>query len=280
MRAVTATERWLYRNLPLTQRLLRGAIYAGRETFVLGFTGHPRLMNVAEGMARRHLRGQVADPELRRRLTPTYRIGCKRILLSSDYYPAITRANVELVSDRIAEVRPHSILSADGAEREVDTIIFGTGFHVTDQPIAQRLCGRENRSLADVWSGSPQAYRGTTVTGFPNMFMLAGPNTGLGHTSLVFMIESQIGYVLDALRTLGRRGATVFDVRAEDQARYNRDVQARMQNTVWVTGGCSSWYLDARGRNSALWPTFTWPFHQRTARFDADAYELSRAVAA
>ena len=279
-RPVSAAERWLYRNVPAVQRLLRGTIYMTRESFVLVFTGHSRMTRIAEGLSLRHLRQQVPDPGLRRRLTPDYHIGCKRILISNDYYPAITKPNVEVITDRIREMRPHSIVAADGTERVVDTIIFGTGFHVTDSLMAQRVCGKDQRLLAEVWGGSPQAYRGTTVAGFPNMFMLAGPNTGLGHTSLVFMIESQIAYVVDALRTLGRQGAGVFDVRPAAQERYNEAVQQGLRNTVWNTGGCASWYLDANGRNSALWPTFTWPFHQRTARFDAEAYELRPAVAA
>ena len=279
-RPVSAAERWFYRSVPGVQRLLRGTTYMTRESFVLVFTGHPRVTRIAERLGLRHLRRQVPDAQLRRKLTPTYHVGCKRILISNDYYPALMQPNVEVITDGIREVRPHSIVAADGTERDVDTIIFGTGFQVTNPPIAQRVCGKEHRLLAEVWGGSPQAYRGTTVAGFPNMFLLAGPNTGLGHTSLVFMIESQIAYVLDALRTLGRHGAGVFDVRPAAQERYNETVQQRLRNTVWNTGGCASWYLDANGRNSALWPTFTWPFHRRTARFDTDAYELRPAQAA
>ena len=162
----------------------------------------------------KHLREQIKDPELRRKLTPDYRIGCKRILPTNEWYPALAKPNVEVLTGGVSEVRPHSVVAEDGSEREVDTIIYGTGFHVTDVPIADRVSGRDGRTLAEVWDGSMQAYKGTTVAGYPNLFFLVGPNTGLGHTSIVFMIESQIDYVLDALRALRRRGAATVEVRA------------------------------------------------------------------
>ena len=189
----------------------------------------------------------MPDPELRRKLTPTYRMGCKRVLISNDYLPALGRENVEVVTDAIREVRARSIVTADGTEREVDTIIFGTGFHVTDLPAAERVRGRDGRSLAEVWDGSPQAHLGTMVAGCPNLFFLVGPNTGLGHNSIVFMIESQCNYVLDALRLMDARGAAELEVRPEAQAAYNARIQEQMRGTVWTSGGCASWYLDAAG---------------------------------
>jgi hypothetical protein len=171
-------------------------------------------------------------------------------------------------------------VASDGTEREVDTIIFGTGFHVTDVPIATRIAGREGRSLAEVWRGSMQAYKGTTVAGFPNLFFLVGPNTGLGHTSIVFMIESQIAYVMDALRSLRRSGARTLEVRREAQAAYNAELDRMTQGTVWVSGGCQSYYIDRNGHNSTLWPTYTWPFRRRLRRFDAAAYRLGTRVPA
>jgi cation diffusion facilitator CzcD-associated flavoprotein CzcO len=178
------------------------------------------------------------------------------------------------VSDAIRAVTPRGILTADGRERELDTIILATGFHVTDMPIADRIHGGDGRSLAEVWQGSPQAYLGTTVAGFPNMFMLAGPNTGLGHNSIVFMIESQLQYVMDCLRHLTAEGAGVLEVREEVMRRYNDELQRRLQGTVWNSGGCSSWYIDANGRNSIIWPGSTWPFHQRLRRFHPQEYVL------
>jgi cation diffusion facilitator CzcD-associated flavoprotein CzcO len=272
-RPLKAWERRLYRALPAAQLVMRAGIYWARESFVLGFR-HPRAMRWGERLALRHLHRQVRDPELRRKLTPGYRMGCKRVLISNDYLPSLTHPNVEVVTDAIAEVRPRSIATADGAEREVDTIIFGTGFHVTDMPAAERVRGRDGRTLAEHWQGSPRAHLGAMVAGYPNLFLLVGPNTGLGHNSIVFMIESQCNYVLSALELMGKRGAAELDVRPEAQAAYNARLQERMRGTVWTSGGCASWYLDVTGRNSTLWPSFTWPFRERTRRLDPAQYEL------
>jgi cation diffusion facilitator CzcD-associated flavoprotein CzcO len=272
-RPLKGWERRLYRALPAAQLLMRAGIYWARESFVLGFR-HPRVMRWGERLALRHLHRQVRDPELRRTLTPTYRMGCKRVLISNDYLPALARENVEVVTDAIREIRARSIVGADGTEREVDTIIFATGFHVTDMPAAERVRGRDGRSLAEVWDGSPQAHMGAMVAGCPNLFFLVGPNTGLGHNSIVFMIESQCNYVLDALRLMEAGGAAEVEVRPEAQAAYNKSIQEQMRGTVWTEGGCASWYLDAKGRNSTLWPTFTWPFRERTRRLDPAHYEL------
>jgi cation diffusion facilitator CzcD-associated flavoprotein CzcO len=272
-RSLRAFERRLYSALPAAQLLMRAGIYWARESFVVGFR-HPRVMRHAQRIALRHLRRQVRDPELRRKLTPSYRMGCKRVLISNDYLPTLTRPNVELVTGAITGVRPRSIVTADGVERDVDTIIFGTGFQVTDMPAAERVRGAHGRTLAEHWQGSPQAHMGAMVAGYPNLFFLVGPNTGLGHNSIVFMIESQCNYVLSALRLMDERGAAELDVRAEAQAAYNARLQERMRGTVWTSGGCASWYLDANGRNSTLWPTFTWPFRERTRRLDPAQYEL------
>jgi cation diffusion facilitator CzcD-associated flavoprotein CzcO len=273
-RRFTRPERWMFRHLPVTQRLARTGIYWSREAYVFGFAFDPRLMKTAELVARAHLRRQVPDPELRARLTPDYTIGCKRILISNDYLPALSQPNVDLVTTGITEVRERSIVTADGRERPVDTIIFGTGFHVTDMPIASRLAGRDGVVLADHWREGAHAHRGTTTAGFPNLFMLVGPNTGLGHTSQVFMIESQINYVADALRSADARGAATVEVRPAAEAAWNARVQADMEGTVWTSGQCASWYLDAAGRNTTLWPSFTFRFRRETRRFDPAAYHF------
>ncbi len=272
-RALSDVEHRLYARFPALQTAMRGAIFWGRETLALGFM-HPRIMRAQQRVALAHLRRQVPDPELRAKLTPDYVMGCKRVLVSDDYYPSLTRENVEVVTDGIAEVRPRSIVTTDGTEREVDAIIFGTGFRVTEMPAAHRIFGREGTSLGERWNGSPNAYKGTTVAGFPNLFMLTGPNTGSGHNSIVFFIESQVRYVLGALRAMGVRGAGVAEVRPDAQAAYNREIDARMPGTVWSAGGCRSWYLDRTGRNSTLWPGFSYPFRRLTRRFDADRYAL------
>jgi cation diffusion facilitator CzcD-associated flavoprotein CzcO len=278
-RPMSDWEHKLYRRLPAAQLAMRAGIYWARETFVLQFTNR-RMRKLATRMALRQLEHQVPDPELRAKLTPSYEIGCKRILPTDEWYPALMQPNVEVVTGGIQEVRPHSIVSSDGTEREVDTIIFGTGFHVTDIPIAERVRGRDGRTLAEAWDGSPSAYKGAAVAGYPNLFLLVGPNTGLGHNSIVFMIESQINYVLGALKAMRRRGAAIVDVKPEAQAAYNAELEAMTEGTVWVSGGCSSYYIDRNGRNSTIWPTFTWPFRRRTRQFDEGAYALGAAAPA
>lgn len=271
------TRRWerrLYRRWPGAQQLMRNAIFWARESFVIGFM-HPRIIeSSAERIARRHLRRQVPDLQLRRKLTPSYRLGCKRVLLSNEYFPALARPNVEVVTEPIAEVREHAIVTANGVEHDVDTIVLGTGFHVTDMPVAKRIHGRQGRSLEDVWAQSMQAHVGTTVAGFPNLFMLLGPNTGLGHNSVVLMIEAQIGYVMSALATMRERGLASVEPTPEAQAAYNQELQRRMAHTVWTTGGCKSWYLDATGRNRTLWPGFVTPFRRRARDFDLVNYTV------
>ncbi len=276
-RAVTSVERRLYRRFPAAQRIARGGIYWGRETLVLGFR-NVRAMRLPGRIARAHLRRQVQDPELRAKLTPDYTIGCKRILISDGYYPALTQPNVEVVASPVRQVRARSIVDGDGVEREVDTIIFGTGFHVTDMAAGERIRGRHGALLAETWAGSPQAHRGTTIADFPNLFMLVGPNTGLGHTSMVFMIESQVAYVMESLRFMDRSGMATVEVRREAQADFNDQVQREMRGTVWTSGGCASWYLDESGRNTTLWPGFTWRFRRETRRFDPSEYLVHRAA--
>ena len=270
---ITGVEHRLLK-LPLAPQLVRGLLYWLLETRVIGFR-RPRIMKVASRFARWHLRRQVPDRELRRKLMPDYTMGCKRILISDDYYPSLSQDNVEVVTDGIAEIREHSIVGNDGTEREVDTILWGTGFRVIDQPIGERVRGRDGRTLAEHWREKGMtAYKGTTVAGFPNLFFLLGPNTGLGHNSMVFMIESQINYVLGCLEELRRRGAAIAEVRDEVQRTYNEELQSQMEGTVWTASHCSSWYLDDSGRNATLWPSFSYAFRRRTRRFDAESYEL------
>jgi cation diffusion facilitator CzcD-associated flavoprotein CzcO len=277
-RSIGPAERWLYRHVPATQQLVRAAIYTGRESWVLGFAGHNRLMQAAERAARRHLHRQVSDPDLRRRLTPDYRLGCKRVLLSNAYYPALMQPNVRLVTDRIVAVRPRSIVTAgnDGtrSEHPVDTIIFGTGFHVTDPPVADRISGVDGRTLAEHWKEGMSALHGLTVAGFPNMFFLLGPNTGLGHTSVVVMLEAQFGYLVDALRRMDEVGACAIEPKEQVQQQYNAGIQRMLRRTVWNSGGCASWYLDRHGRNTTLWPTYTFTYRRRLRRCNLDDYHL------
>jgi cation diffusion facilitator CzcD-associated flavoprotein CzcO len=273
-RPVSRFERRLFRLVPALQRLVRGGTYAARETLVLGFVKNPRAMKLVEQLARRHMRKQIPDPELRARVTPDYTIGCKRILPSNKWYPALSQPNVELVTDGIERVTASSIVTADGAERPVDVIVLGTGFSVTDMPVARYVRGRDGQSMIERWEGSPRAHLGTAVAGFPNLFMLLGPNTGLGHNSMVYMIESQVSYVLDALRVMRQGGHEVIEVRPETETRFNERLQEQLEGTVWNTG-CASWYVDDTGRNVTLWPDWTWRFRRRTARFDPSDYRLA-----
>ena len=272
-RPTTRWERRLYRAFPPAQQLVRGAVYWGRELFVLPLM-HPREGSLPERLARRHLNAQVSDPGLRARLEPNYRIGCKRILISNDYYPALQQPNVELVSDSILAIQPRGIVTADGSERELDTIILATGFHVTDMPVAELIHGGDGRTLAELWEGSPQAYLGTAVAGFPNLFLLVGPNTGLGHNSIVFMIESQLHYLMECLRFMDLGAFGIVEVREQVQRRFNEEIQLRLKRSVWNSGGCVSWYLDARGKNTTIWPGSTWPYRRRLRRFRAGDYRL------
>jgi cation diffusion facilitator CzcD-associated flavoprotein CzcO len=277
-REIGERQKRLYRAVPLAQKLSRGLVYTLREGYVLGMVVEPRILRLFEARAKRHMEKQVADPALREKLIPDYAIGCKRILLSNDWYPAITAPNAELVTDLITEVDGNAIRTADGTVREFDTIILATGFSPTDPPIARRLRGADGRTLSERWQGSPQAYLGTTVAGFPNLFMLYGPNLNLGHSSIVYMLESQIGYAMEALRAMDGRRAETLEVKPDVQDAWNDYLQQRLAGTVWDTGGCSSWYLDKNGRDSVMWPDFTFRFRRRMSEFDAGEYRLEQAA--
>jgi cation diffusion facilitator CzcD-associated flavoprotein CzcO len=278
-RPVRPRERALFKALPALQKAVRGAIYWGRECYVLPFKFH-RLSRIPQAMALRHLARQVADSDLRDKLTPRYEIGCKRILMSDEYFPALQQQNARLVTDAIERITPTGVVTADGVEHPADAIVWGTGFRVTDMPYVEWLRGRDGRVLGDVWrEHGMQGLRGTTVAGFPNLFMLVGPNTGLGHNSIVFMIESQLAYVMDALHALDTHGSDACDPLPRAQEAFNAEVQRRMRRTVWTNGGCASWYLDAHGRNTTLWPGSSWTFRRATRRFDLAEYELLAPVA-
>lgn len=264
-RPIPFAERRLFQRFPLAQQAVRARIYALRELLGAAFRKQRRMQRL-ERIARRYLETAIPDPVLRARLTPAYTLGCKRILLSDDYLPALMQPNVELVTAGIAELRTHAIVDHAGVEHTVDVIIWGTGFRVTEWPFGQHVWGRHGQNLSDAWGGSPKAHLGTTVTGFPNLFILEGPNTGLGHTSVLIMLEAQIAHVMAALRYMDRRGLRALEPRPEVQAAFVADVDRRMRGTVWTAGGCKSWYLDKTGRNSTLWPASTWSF-RRKARF-------------
>ncbi|MFD7341377.1 flavin-containing monooxygenase [Streptomyces violascens] len=277
-REITGVERWLHRQLPFTGAARRGLLWGIRELQVSAFTKRPNELGLIESIAKSNMARSIKDPALRAKLTPDYRIGCKRILLSSAYYPALAEPNVDVVASGLAEVRGSTVVAADGTEAEVDAIIFGTGFHVTDMPIADRVVGAEGHTLADAWKDGMQSLRGATAAGFPNWMTIIGPNTGLGNSSMILMIESQLAYMADYLRQLNVLGGrAALAARPFAVGAWNRRVQERMKRTVWNTGGCTSWYLDADGRNTTVWPGTTSEFRRATREVDLAEYEVVRA---
>jgi cation diffusion facilitator CzcD-associated flavoprotein CzcO len=272
-RTIRPWEHALYRRVPAAQRAVRGFHYWSSE-----FVAVPALMKPAGGrllkkMAIKQLETQVPDPELRAKLTPTFRPGCKRLTPSNDYLPAIASPTTTLVTSGIERMVPEGIVTNDGVTHELDVVILATGFRVTDNTFPELVVGKDGRTLRQTWDeGGMGAYNGTTFAGFPNFFMLAGPNTGIGHTSLVYMIEAQFPYVLDALQLMKQRGIASVDVRADVQASYNEMLQRKLAPTVWNTGGCKSWYLDKNGNNSTIWPDYTFKFARRLERFDLESY--------
>jgi len=262
--AIPDRMRDAFSAVPAAPRGLRYAIYWLMEMRAVGFAVDPRLMSPLAAMARRHLERQVPDPALRARLTPDYTIGCKRILMSSDYYPALRRPNVSLVTDGISQIVPSGLVTAAGTLHSADVLIHATGFRVVDAAAELNVTGREGVKLADAWASGVEAYRGITVPGFPNFFLLLGPNTGLGHTSVVFMIETQVQHVLSCLRLLSRERATTIEAKAAPTRRYNDGLQRRLRRAVWSAGGCHSWYLDDAGINRAIWPGFSFEYWART----------------
>ncbi len=269
--------RALFRRIPLTQKAVRGGTYALLELLVLVLAHLTRLLPVLSVIPLRYLDKHITDPHKRAALTPHYTLGCKRLLLTNSWIPTLGRPDVTLVSAGIDHITKAGIVDADGVEHAVDTIIFGTGFTPTEPPVAHLLRDAEGSTLAQHWAGSPSAHRGTTVAGFPNLFLMYGPNTNLGHSSIVYMLESQAAYISDALVIMGRRGLTSIQVRPSAEREYNQHIDKQLAGTVWNAGGCSSWYIDATGRNSAMWPTFTWRFRKLTRRFDVEHYELTSA---
>lgn len=272
-RAIGGFERALNNYVPGFQRAFREAIYWFLEMRVLGFAYKPSLMEKVQHMALRYLGKQIKDPVLRAKVTPDYTIGCKRVLISNDYYPALTRDNVDVITTGIREITPTGVITDDGVEHKVDCIIYGTGFKATDMLSGLPITGMGGEDLNTRWKQTgAQAYLGTAVTGFPNMYFLMGPNTGLGHSSMVYMIESQIAYVVDALKLMQRQGYNHIDVKPEVQAAYNQRLSAKLDGTVWNNGGCVSWYRDDKGRNVTLWPDFTFRFRRQTAKVNPADY--------
>ncbi len=273
-RLTSGAERALMRRVPLLRRGIRAGYYAAIEGFgLVGFVDK-RFRHPYEVIGRMQLRRQVSDPALRRKVTPDYMIGCKRAIFSDAYLPALGRDNVDVVTDGIAEVREHSIVTSEGAEIPVDTIIFGTGF--TFPPAAfDRIVGADGRSVADRYRDRPQSYLGTVLTGFPNFFFTLGPFGAGGNQSAIFMIESQVAYIVDALDTMRTRGLHRVEVRRDAQQAFLDEVDERSKETVWVTGGCTTYYTNDKGANAGLYPNWSFEYRYRTRKFDDKAYEVT-----
>jgi cation diffusion facilitator CzcD-associated flavoprotein CzcO len=275
-RAVSRLRKLLYRKVPAAQRLARLRIYLLFEALLSLFVGQATRRRAAvRKAALDHLARQVPDEALRAILTPDYEPGCKRLLLSDDYYPSLTRPNVEVVESPVASFTAHEVVGQDGIARPVDVVIMGTGFEAAEPPYAQHIVGRDGVRLSELWKADgAEAYAGCTVAGFPNLFLMIGPNATLAHNSMIYMIESHINYIASALAFMARPGVHVVEVKRSVQRRYNERLQARLEHSVWVEGGCGSWYLDHRGRNTTLWPDHTWKFRRLTRRFHPGEYTV------
>jgi cation diffusion facilitator CzcD-associated flavoprotein CzcO len=272
-RKISEFERAIYRRWPLAQKAMRLLVYLETELKGLPFSGKPRLVRVAESLAKQYIDKSVSDPELRAKLTPNYTFGCKRVLLSNDYYPALLHHKTRLETAGIERFTLDGILTSDRQNHQFDVIICATGYDIHTQPAPFEIIGRGAQTLSACWRNFPQAYKGTTISGFPNLFMLLGPNTRVGHSSMIFMIESQVRYVASAIATLNRKGVRAYDVRRDIQDLYNAKLQKRLHGTVWESG-CHSFYRTPDGKNTTIWPGFTFEFRAFTSRFDTSSYEV------
>ncbi|MES1158678.1 MAG: NAD(P)/FAD-dependent oxidoreductase [Terricaulis silvestris] len=277
-RAVGADEQRAFHNAPYLQELKRKLDYLLHEARAPFFLYPPKSGDgPGVKLAMKHLASQVSDLQLRAKLTPHYAMGCKRVVISDDYYPALQRPNVELITSSAKTITETSIVDAEGVARAADIIVFATGFKPMDLITNVEITGVGGRSLNEEWAKGPEAFLGTAVSGYPNFFTLMGPNSGLGHNSMIYMIESQIAFVMDALATLDERGAPSLDVKAEAQRAFNAEIQAKLEKSVWGSG-CTSWYLSPDGKNCTLWPDYTFRFRARTKRVREADFVFSSAA--
>lgn len=274
-RAYRAWELALLTRLPWLQQLDRGLKYVQHEVRALAFIHFPALMKLFKLSFQRHLASAITDPELQRRLVPDYPLGCKRILISNNYFPALAQAHVEVINSGIREITERGVVTEDGREHEVDVLIYGTGFTATDFLAPMQIKGLKGLDLNQAWRDGAEAYKGISVSGFPNFFMLYGPNTNLGHNSILYMLESQFAYVLKCLQTLEQPGLRYIDVKPQVQQRFNRHLQQVIRHSIWEQG-CNSWYKNAAGKNTNNWPGFTFTYRQQTRHLELADYECTR----
>jgi cation diffusion facilitator CzcD-associated flavoprotein CzcO len=266
--------RRLFERLPALQRLDRAVTFAFMEAVTAGMTRHRWMVRPFRALARRQIHRKIGDPALRDKVTPRDELGCKRVMLTDDWYPALTRPNVELVTEPIVAILPRAVGTADGSERPADVLILGTGFESHAFVAPMEIAGRAGRSLDQAWSGVPKAYLGITVPGFPNMFLLYGPNTNGGAGSVIYTVEAAMRHVIAAIRELERAGASTVELRPEAAEAFDGELREALAGTVWHTG-CTSWYVDADGNNPNQWPWLWSTYRRRTSRVDPAAYELA-----
>ncbi len=269
------TENTLFEKLPIFQKLNRDFIYYLNEAQVVGMMYNDAILKLGEVIGKRHIKKHIKDPDLRKKLTPTFKLGCKRVLLSDNYYPSLAQSNVDVVTDGIQEFTEDSVVTSDGKSRKIDAIILGTGFHVADSFQYYNVKGKGGVQLKDVLGESPEAYYGTSVNQFPNLFIMLGPNTGLGHNSMIYMIESQTNYIIDAVQKMLGQDIKSIDVRKEVQTKFNEEIQKKLEGTIWLSG-CKSWYLSEDGKNHTVWPGFTLEFRNRTKTIQLSDYILEK----
>lgn len=273
-RPIPPRMRALHRMLPITRRLRRRWLYTLYELRHAVFRGKPRAVHMAMKMWRHGMEAAIRDPKLRADVTPPYRIGCKRILSSNDWYPTLARDNVTVVPAGLSRIEGNRLIAGDGSTTEADVLVWGTGFHVTDALRGLKITGTGGRSLARAWVRGLQAYLGLGVSGFPNLFFLLGPHTGLGHNSVVLMIEAQAAHIARLMKRMRTQGLAAIEPRPEDQAAFEAEMDERLAATVWQSGGCTSWYQDGNGRNPTLWPGTAGEYRRRLARAGLDRYRI------
>ena len=271
---ISSLRKWLYNSFPFTQRLHRKRLYWQHEIMALGFVKHPGILKLASKVALRFLRQSVPNETLRAKLTPLYTMGCKRVLITNDYYPALNRSNVEVITDGIQQINETGVLTKAGKQSNVDAIIIATGFQAAEEVSRFAVKGRNGIDLNEAWRDGAEAYLGTTVAGFPNMFLVVGPNTGLGHSSMILMIEAQVNLIMESLKAMKKKHAKLIDIKPQVQQEFNKEIQEKLSHTVWQNGGCHSWYQMKDGKNVTLWPGFTFTFMNRTKKFEEEKYEI------
>ncbi len=272
-RAITGLEKWLLRHVKPLQNLYRFKNYFSFEIRLLGFVTFPQVIKFVQWQALRNIHKHIKDPSLRAKVTPNYKAGCKRVLIISSYYPTLNRPNVTLITDAITQIRPGSIIDQRGVERPIDAIILSTGFDVEHSLGPIEIHGRNGKNLRQIAEGGLDAYKGVAIPGFPNFFTIVGPNTTLGHNSVIYMIESATTYLVQAIKLIREKNLHAIEVKEHINRQYNHALQQKFVGSAWASG-CTSWYLSASGKNHVIWPDFTFRYRKLTKTFDEAAWEI------